>query len=299
MNVSMMDSYNLAWKLVHSIHGLTPSTASGAPDPVLETFELERLDIARQLIDFDTKFSHMFSGKIGSEDPSKPGLTHDEFLRVFSDGSGFTSGCGLRYHPSSIVKPTDVSSDAARGLADNLEHGYVTPGKRLLNVELKRYADGSTRQLHDGKLSQISRDRNFSPHDLILTRCKEMGSSGRYTLMVLASNDLLDPRGSSQKALQSSSEILDNFPVGVIDLVVLQPLTVRFEWTDLPSCVKQLAEMKTYGLAKQEDAYDFYGIPKKAGALVVVRPDGYVGMLGRLDAPGLVEDYFKGCLRRK
>jgi phenol 2-monooxygenase len=158
MNVSMMDSYNLAWKLVHSIHGLTPSTARGIPDLVLETFELERVDIARQLIEFDTKFSHMFSGKIGSEDASKPGLTHDEFLQVFSEGSGFTSGCGLQYHPSRVVKSLDESQDAARGPAENLQHGYLTPGKRLLNVELKRYADGSTRQLHDGKI--LPRHRN-------------------------------------------------------------------------------------------------------------------------------------------
>ena len=27
MNVSMMDSYNLSWKLVHSLHGLTPQSA--------------------------------------------------------------------------------------------------------------------------------------------------------------------------------------------------------------------------------------------------------------------------------
>ena len=171
MNVSMMDSYNLAWKLVHSIHGLTPSTASGVPDPVLETFELERVDIARQLIDFDTKFSHMFSGKIGSEDPSKPGLTHDEFLRVFSEGSGFTSGCGLQYHPSRIVKPSETSSGAAaRGPSENLEHGYITPGKRLLNVELKRYADGSTRQLHDGKFSADTRGRTSKSTQSNLTR---------------------------------------------------------------------------------------------------------------------------------
>ena len=171
MNVSMMDSYNLAWKLVHSIHGLTPSTASGVPDPVLETFELERVDIARQLIDFDTKFSHMFSGKISSEDPSKPGLTHDEFLRVFSEGSGFTSGCGLQYHPSRIVKPSETSSGAAaRGPSENLEHGYITPGKRLLNVELKRYADGSTRQLHDGKFSADTRGRTSKSTQSNLTR---------------------------------------------------------------------------------------------------------------------------------
>jgi phenol 2-monooxygenase len=297
MNVSMMDSYNLAWKLVHSIHGLTPPTAGGISDPVLETFELERVDIARQLIDFDTKFSHMFSGKIGSEDPSKPGLTHDEFLRVFSEGSGFTSGCGLQYHPSRIVKPTDASDNAAPTPAENLENGHMTPGKRLLNVELKRYADGSIRQLHDGKSPVQNHIPKPAETDLVWDI--EMGSSGRYALMVLASNDLLDSCGTSQMALQSCSKIIDNFPTGVIDLVVLQPLTARFEWTSLPSSVKELAEMKTYSPAKREDAYEIYGISKEDGALAVIRPDGYVGMLGRLDAPGLVESYFEGCLMKK
>ncbi|KAK4982638.1 hypothetical protein LTR50_007650 [Elasticomyces elasticus] len=142
-----------------------------------------------------------------------------------------------------------------------------------MNVELKRYADGTTRQLHD-----------------------ETASSGRYGLMVLASNDLLDPRGTSQEALQSCEKIIGKFPAGTIDLVVLQPLEKRFEWTDVPRCVKQFAEMRTHGLAKKEDAYKTYGIAKEDGAIVVARPDGYVGMLSRLTAPDMAEAYFRGCL---
>ena len=57
--------------------------------------------------------------------------------------------------------------------------------------------------------------------------------------------------------------------------------------------------MKTYSPAKREDAYEIYGIDKAEGALVVVRPDGYVGVLGGLDAFGLVEGYFEGCLRKR
>lgn len=149
MNVSMMDSYNLAWKLAHCINGLTPRAAEGAADPVVETFEQERVDTARQLIDFDTKFSHMFSGQIGSEDLEVSSLTHEEFLRVFSEGSGFTSGCGLHYQSSRIVKiPSETNlRDPPKG--DPLSE-TLTPGRRLLNVELKRYADASSRQLHDG-----------------------------------------------------------------------------------------------------------------------------------------------------
>jgi phenol 2-monooxygenase len=152
MNVSMMDSYNLAWKLAHSLHGLTPLRAEGTPDPVLETFEQERSNTARQLIEFDKRFSHMFSGKIGAaaELSTTQGLSHDDFLRVFSEGSGFTSGCGLHYGPSAVVMEPEVPLQMEPTGDPNTTH--LTIGKRLLNVTLKRFADGSVRQLHDGVL---------------------------------------------------------------------------------------------------------------------------------------------------
>jgi hypothetical protein len=43
----------------------------------------------------------------------------------------------------------------------------------------------------------------------------------------------------------------------------------------------------------REDAYEIYGIPKEDGAFAVIRPDGYMGMLGRVDASRLVESYFE------
>lgn len=89
MNVSVMDAYNLSWKLTHSILGLTPRQAADQPDPVLETFDQERVYTARLLIDFDNKFSHMFSGQIGAQDSSAQGMSQAEFQSVFSQGSGF------------------------------------------------------------------------------------------------------------------------------------------------------------------------------------------------------------------
>lgn len=128
---------------------MSPRDDEETVDPILETYDQERVDTARQLIDFDIKFSHMFSGRIGSEDTGVTGLTHEEFLRVFSEGSGFTSGCGLHYQPSRIVRPLSESnfSVTPRG---NPINGTLSPGRRLLNVKLKRYADASSRQLHDG-----------------------------------------------------------------------------------------------------------------------------------------------------
>jgi phenol 2-monooxygenase len=77
------------------------------------------------------------------------GLTHEEFLRVFSEGGGFTSGCGLHYQPNRLVR-TPVETLLSVLPKDDPLCGALTPGRRLLNVEVKRYADATTRQLQYG-----------------------------------------------------------------------------------------------------------------------------------------------------
>jgi phenol 2-monooxygenase len=146
MNVSMMDSYNLSWKLIHSINGLTPFP-NGAGDKVLDTFQTERHTVAQQLIAFDKEFSSMFSGKIGSED-GKEGLTHEQFLEVFSTGNGFTSGCGIEYPENLLVDK--MTPDGLIAGTDYLS-GVLRPGRRLLNVKVKRHADGYRRDFQDGE----------------------------------------------------------------------------------------------------------------------------------------------------
>lgn len=82
----------------------------------------------------------------------------------------------------------------------------------------------------------------------------------------------------------------------MIELVVLHPLRKRFEWTDIPSQVKEVAEMRTYSLATKEDAYDIYGVSKDDGGIVALRPDGYIGALAPLSGSETVESYFRDCL---
>jgi len=123
-----------------------------------------------------------------------------------------------------------------------------------------------------------------------------MPSSGRYRILLLANNDLLDSSGVSQSSLQSCIDIIQKFPAGIIELLILHPIGKRFEWSDLPSNMKGLAEMRTYGLAKGQDAYEVYGVSKDKGIIAVVRPDGYVGMLTPLSDAKSVEDYFRSCL---
>lgn len=287
----MMDSYNLAWKLVHSLHGLTPRRPLGTADPVLETFEQERVDVARRLIEFDTQFSHMFSGQMGEADAEAAGLTHEEFLRVFNEGSDFTSGCGIHYKNNRLIR-TPLESYTGEVTQGDPLRGPLIPGRRLLNVEVKRYADGNTRQLQDGTFPPTF----LRKEERALTWLLEMPSTGRYHVLLMASNDLLDKSGASQSAIVSSMEIIQKFPAGVINPIILHPLKDRFEWTDLPSCVKTFTEMRTYGLAKKEDAYEIFGVSEDEGLIAVIRPDGYVGMLAPLTGSKLLDAYFRGCL---
>jgi phenol 2-monooxygenase len=88
----------------------------------------------------------MFSGKIGAGDDQE-GLTHEQFLEVFSTGNGFTSGCGIEY-PENLLVEKSISESIVDG-TDYLS-GAWRAGRRLLNVKVKRHADGARRDLQDG-----------------------------------------------------------------------------------------------------------------------------------------------------
>lgn len=262
MNVSMMDGFNISWKLAHVLNGLAPDSAD-----LMATYEHERLDIARQLIAFDTEFSGMFSGKIGAE----TGLTHEQFVKVFRTGSGFTSGCGIQYGEGPLVAPFTPTSTALP------ESGILIPGRRLLNVRTKRFADASPRDIHD---------------DLV--------TSGRYRIIAaLPTAFKTNPASFSPIITQLAETLPGRFPAGVVETVVVFPgERGALEWSDLPACVKERSEWLLLG-DHYGTLYETWGIDEGAGAVVVVRPDGYVGAVspGVEGAEARVGAYLEGVLR--
>lgn len=148
MNVSMMDSYNLAWKLAYHINGLTPALSDESPD-LLDTYHIERHANAQQLIDFDRTFSSSFSDQLGTAG-SKSGLSHAEFVNIFNTGNGFTSGCGVEYVESLAVERGLSTKGEPPVRGGDFLSGILRSGRRLLNVKVKRFADGSHRDIQDG-----------------------------------------------------------------------------------------------------------------------------------------------------
>ena len=75
MNVSMQDAFNLGWKIAGCVKGRWGRE-------VLKTYEQERRQIARDLIDFDHRFSRLFSGRPAKDVMDEEGIS----MEVFKDG---------------------------------------------------------------------------------------------------------------------------------------------------------------------------------------------------------------------
>lgn len=281
----MMDSYNLSWKLAHEIHGLSPKTAGPT---ILSTYEDERLEIAKMLIEFDTKFSSMFSGKVNS-DKNVEGLTHDQFLKVFRDGNGFTSGCGIEYSPGILVQHLSLEDYPIHG--DNYLSGVLRPGRRLLDSVVLRYADANRRHLQDGATL------HYPCIEMSLLTVVDFPSNGRFKILLFTTFDLCEKDGSSSQAVnQICQDLMPVFPPSTIELVVLHPFSERkFEWGDIQPSIKKYAEMKFHGPA-DEGLYATYGVNDRVGAAAVIRPDGYVGIVTSLQGISQMEEYLIRCL---
>lgn len=71
-------------------------------------------------------------------------------------------------------------------------------------------------------------------------------------------------------------------------------MTPTWNFDDLPACVKNEAEMRLY--CANQEIYDTYGVDVKRGALVLVRPDGMVGMIANLEDTALPDRYLRQVL---
>jgi hypothetical protein len=89
---------------------------------------------------------------------------------------------------------------------------------------------------------------------------------------------------------------LPQFPIGIIELVVLHPLGGHsFEWSDIPGCVKHEAEMRFHNASTE--AYVMLAIDKGKEEVAIVRPDWFVGMVALLTEIGEVEGYLRKILK--
>ncbi|KJA23481.1 hypothetical protein HYPSUDRAFT_137515 [Hypholoma sublateritium FD-334 SS-4] len=267
MNASMGDSHNLAWKISHVLKGW-------AGRALLQTYEIERQNYAQDLIDFDKKFASLFSGKPQTEN-CVDGVSHADFLKMFQTFGGFTSGIGIHYADSIITQ-----SSSQR----NTKHLIV--GQRLLPQLFMRAADSRPVEIQD-----------MCPSD------------GRFKVLIFTGDSsqkatLQRVQAATQKIESLFSKLSEGNIFRAFDIISIStaskaivrynelPLLLRSHWS------KALIDDTDATGTKGGDGYANYGIDRADGAIVVVRPDGYVGVVAKLDGIATIDAYFSSFMAR-
>ncbi|GAA6022017.1 hypothetical protein JCM10207_002409 [Rhodosporidiobolus poonsookiae] len=278
MNTSMQDTWNLGWKL--------GSVATGIAKPeLLSTYSAERQVVAKTLIDFDTKFSKLFSGKPAAADDLDEGVDLKEFKDVFATGNLFAAGMSIDYADSIVVGKEGESGSAVKSkqsLASKLP-----VGQRFFGAQVVNQASATA--------------------DILTTR---IPYTGAFRLLVFA-GDVATEKGKER--LQKLADYLDG-PESVVSKYtpgdlrrdsVISVVTIHaanrtdVELYDFPQ--PSIFHPHNYKIIYVDGpshhrgdgkAYEAYGISKDEGALVVVRPDQYVGLVTSLDDTSALDAYF-------
>ncbi|KAL2075058.1 hypothetical protein VTL71DRAFT_8838 [Oculimacula yallundae] len=227
---------------------------------LLKSYEDERLPNARNLINFDKTMND-------------GGPMTEEKMALMKQ---FSTACGIEYGKGIGVNKEQV----ARGKWSDQDYldGVICPGRRLLNSKVNRFANGTPRDIHD-----------------------EIGAEGKFSVMLLAGIDFGTQGSRSSKAAETlCTEVVSGYPPGIVQIIILcSEKASQLEWADLPACIKQQAEMSVF--LASGDVYGTYGVKvhgDRAGRLVVVRPDGIVGLAVGLDDIGIVNKFLGGLIKR-
>ncbi|KAI0352108.1 hypothetical protein OH77DRAFT_1409847 [Trametes cingulata] len=268
MNASMNDTHNLAWKLTHVLRGWADMS-------LLKTYEFERRKYAQDLIDFDKKFSKLFSGKPRTEE-NQDGVSHEEFLEAFQTFGAFTSGIGVHYQPSAITH-NQHQAHASK----------LIVGERMVPHVFIRAADA----------------RPYEIQDLL-------PSDTRFKILVFVGNVVDKAQAERVKKLAEEIGADGSFyrrlgrgdPAKVFDVLSISSAKKQdVNYTDLPPLFRQhwskvlLDDVDMYARVGG-GGYETYGIDPQHGAIVVVRPDGYVGIVAPLDRLQDVDAYFNSFM---
>ncbi|PHH59588.1 hypothetical protein CDD81_2853 [Ophiocordyceps australis] len=301
MNTSMQDTYNLGWKL-----GLVCKKM--LQRSVLSTYELERRQVAQQLIAFDQKFSRLFLRQACRGKGRHNGELQDEV-----EGSQmFVTGVGICYPPSELVWPGDCL-DSSKGSKQELATA-CRPGTRLASHRVLGQADARPWELHclmpsDGRFRIFVFGGNVTPGGPQLALVNQLGQwlhtelLGRYRQMSLVAGHRMTPGWTKFPAQQALSLIdvvlVHTAPrddVALDDLhPVYHPFDAKLGWDYNKTFIDAASYHDGY-----DKAYEKYGIDAHRGAMLVVRPDGHVGLVSSLDDEGRrkVGHWFDGVLRR-
>lgn len=300
MNVGMQDAYNLGWKV-----GLCARNA--ASRAILPTYQSERRRVAQDLIDFDHKFSRLFSGRPAKDLMDETGVSMAEFKKTFLMGALFTAGLSLNYGKSIIVAKEGNAQEQGDGSAINGENktGKSLVGKQHLATNIKLGM-----RFPSFKIMNQMDSRPWHFQELIK-------ADGRFRILLFAGDYRKQVQRERVKAFCDALETPDSFlrrvtgsrPIDAVIEILACHCSPRkeIEFFDFPELLRPYTEHIGWDYSKifvddesyhegNGHAYENYGVDPERGCVVVLRPDQYVAYVGEIEDIADLDSYFKGVL---
>ncbi|KAL5585820.1 hypothetical protein FOVSG1_013512 [Fusarium oxysporum f. sp. vasinfectum] len=291
MNVSMQDSFNLGWKVATVVKGL-------ASRSILKTYESERKGIAQALIDFDHKFSRLFSGRPAKDIMDEEGISMEEFKEAFEKGNMFASGIAVDYGKSMIISKPDRNDSGSNNKA-SIDRQALAPevklGMRMPSVKVLNQSDARPWHLQELLRSNGTWRVILFPGNIGLARQKKR---------MISLCDKLSEGSSFLKRYTALSARYDS---------VIEVLTVHasnrqdHDIFDFPDVLRPYDEVDGWDYNKifvdnesyhegHGQLYKSFGISPEQGCAVILRPDQYVSYVGELDDYDSLDAFFSGFL---
>ena len=276
MNVSMQDTFNLGWKLVHVLQGRADAS-------LLRSYRKERLTEAKRLVETDHEWSRIMSAP--TTQAEREGQEEPRIIRQFKANLEFTGGTAVKYDTSYLFAP---------GTHQALAKGEEI-GRRFHSAPVVRLSDAKPMQLgHVAEADARWRLYAFAARG-------DLGQPGA-PMARLAEWLETDPASPVVKHTRPGEDI-----DAIIDVrAVFQPTFDQLAYEHMPSLLKP--RTGRLGLQDHEkifcvnhkglgDIYDMRGIDRERGCLIVVRPDQYVANVLPLQGCEQLSAFFAGILR--
>ena len=305
MNVSMQDCYNLGWKVALAAKGI-------AKRSILNTYQSERRRIAQDLIEFDHKFSRLFSGRPAKDVMDAEGVSMEVFKQAFQKGHLFATGLSVNYGASNlVVKAGDAgtqgdgsivaTSDAVQISAEDFERKQALAtglpvGMRFNSFKVLNQADArpwhfQERLKSDGRFRIVLFAGNIldtAQKSRVDGFCQALDDKDSFLRTITPSDAAIDSVIevlTIHSSKRNDTELLRDFPD------ILHPFDKHNGWDYNKVFVDDVSYHEGFGAA-----YENYGVDKERGCVVAVRPDQYVAWIGELEDFEELQKYFEGIL---
>jgi len=300
MNVSMQDTYNLCWKISSVLNGTSNRS-------ILKTYQSERRRIAQDLIEFDHKFSRLFSGRPAKDVMDEEGISMGEFKSAFEKGNLFASGVAVDYGTSVIVAKAGSATEQGDGTDVEQKSGALRViGKQELASNIK-----IGMRMPSFKVLNQSDARPWHFQEVLR-------SNGRWRIVVFAGDvsnkTQMDRVQKLGQALSSPKSFINRFtpadkPIdSVIEILTIHSSSrVATELSDFPDIFHPFSERDGWDYWKiyvddisyhegHGHAYENYGVDPKRGCVAILRPDQYVSWIGNLEDVDEMDRFFSGFM---